>query len=89
MGTITDDTLPSVRQLLEADRQMLAVHLQGCEPCRTTAPSKASWCPDGWLMRKSQGELLGMIRRMEAIQAEQRQPQLFDGVDDPGSGGAA
>jgi hypothetical protein len=78
MANITDYTLPSVRQSLAENLRLLASHRQACQPCRTRRPSKITWCPDGWQLHGANRQLQTMIRRMEAIQLEERQPSLFD-----------
>ena len=78
MGNITDYTLPGVRWSLGENQRLLAAHLQTCEPCRVRKPSKSAWCPYGWQLAGAQRQLQVMIRRMEAIQLEDRQPALFD-----------
>jgi hypothetical protein len=78
MGTVTDYTLPGVRWSLGENQRLLVAHLQTCEPCRTRKPSKSAWCPYGWQLAGAQRQLQAMVRRMEAIQLEERQSSLFD-----------
>ena len=77
MASITDYTLPGVRQSLEVNRRLLGSHRQACPLCRARKPSKAAWCPDGWQLHGAARQLQVMIGRMEAIQLEARQPSLF------------
>jgi len=84
MASITKYTLPNVRWSLGENRRLLASHQQTCEPCRTSIPSKTTWCPYGWQLHTAHRQLQGMIRRMEAIQTEDRQPRLFDETADGG-----
>ena len=81
MASITDYTLPSVRWSLEENQRLLASHRQACPPCRTRKPSKTAWCSYGWQLHGAHRQLQSMIRRMEAIQLEDRQPALFDDLE--------
>jgi hypothetical protein len=81
MASITDYTLPSVRVSLAKNQRLLAAHWQACEQCCLRKPSKSAWCPDGWQLRGANRQLQVMIRRMEDIQLEDRQPSLFDGLE--------
>jgi hypothetical protein len=78
MGNITDYTLPGVRWSLGENQRLLVAHQQACEPCRVRKPSKSAWCTYGWQLHGAHRQLQVMIRRMEAIQLEDRQPALFD-----------
>ena len=81
MAGITDYTLPGVRESLAENQRLLAAHWQACEQCRPRKPSKSAWCAYGWQLHGANRQLQTMIRRMEDIQLEDRQPFLFDGLE--------